>query len=453
MNSNSIKITYIGGGSRGWAWNLMSDLAMEPDLQGEVCLYDIDREAARVNEAIGNRIGHGGFRYRAEDEIGKALTGADFVIISILPGTFDEMQSDVHLPEEYGIYQSVGDTAGPGGIVRAMRTIPMYVEIAQAIEKYAPEAWVINYTNPMTMCMDTLYSVFPKIKAFGCCHEVFGTQKVLGDMVTEMLGAEDPKRSELKVNVKGINHFTWIDRASYHGIDLMPLYKQYVEKYGKTGVAPEQKPDPEEQAMFSCRQMVKFDLFSRFGVIAAAGDRHLAEFCPGYWYLKDPETVKRWGFGLTTVAYRKRSLQDRLKKSHELASGARQFELNGSGEEGVMQIKAILGMGDIVTNVNLPNRGQIANMPAGRIVETNAHFTSGSVTPVVAGPLPDSIHGRVTLASDNFRVVVESCLKRDLNGCFKAFTNDSLVAIPVDRAEELFTRMIKNTEKYLTYYK
>ena len=92
-------------------------------------------------------------------------------------------------------------------------------------------------------------------------------------------------------------------------------------------------------------------------------------------------------------------------------------------------------------------------MAPGRIVETNAHFTSGSVTPVVAGPLPDSIHGRVTLASDNFRVVVESCLKRDLNGCFKAFANDPLVAIPVDRAEELFTRMIKNTEKYLTYYK
>ena len=98
------------------------------------------------------------------------------------------MESDVHLPERLGIYQSVGDTAGPGGMVRALRTIPMFVEIAGAIKEYAPKAWVINYTNPMSLCVKTLYHVFPEIKAFGCCHEVFGTQKVLKGICEESCG-------------------------------------------------------------------------------------------------------------------------------------------------------------------------------------------------------------------------------------------------------------------------
>ena len=114
-----LKIAYIGGGSRGWAWGLMSDLAAAEDISGQVDLYDIDLEAARHNEIIGNKFNDAEgakskWTYHARETIGEALTGADFVVISILPGTFDEMQSDVHTPEKYGIYQSVGDTAGPG---------------------------------------------------------------------------------------------------------------------------------------------------------------------------------------------------------------------------------------------------------------------------------------------------------------------------------------------------
>ena len=136
-----IKIAYIGGGSRGWAWGLMSDLAKADDICGTVALYDIDKAAAKNNEIIGNRIKDvegckSEWKYEATDTIGEALTGADFVIISILPATFKEMESDVHTPEKYGIYQSVGDTVGPGGYVRALRTVPMFEEIALAIKEF-----------------------------------------------------------------------------------------------------------------------------------------------------------------------------------------------------------------------------------------------------------------------------------------------------------------------------
>ena len=230
-----VKIAYVGGGSRGWAWGLMSDLAKAEDMCGTVYLYDIDHDAAKKNEVIGNRIKNvdgcrSPWSYKAVETIDEALAGADFVVISILPGTFDEMESDVHTPEKYGIYQSVGDTSGPGGIIRALRTIPMLEVIAKAVERNCPRAWVINYTNPMTVCMQGLYKAFPKIKAFGCC-EVFGTQKFLAEAAAEMLGIEKPDRSEIKINVLGVNHFTWITKANYMGRDLYPVYKEYCEKH------------------------------------------------------------------------------------------------------------------------------------------------------------------------------------------------------------------------------
>src|SRR3954468_5192769 len=156
----NVQIAYIGGGSRGWAWGLMSDLASEQSISGTVKLYDLNYEAAQQNAIIGNRlldredvVGH--WEYEAVKTLKEALNGADFVIISILPGTFLEMKSDVHTPEQYGIYQSVGDTVGPGGMIRALRTIPLFVEIANHIKEHAPDAWVINYTNPMSLCTRT----------------------------------------------------------------------------------------------------------------------------------------------------------------------------------------------------------------------------------------------------------------------------------------------------------
>ena len=181
---SELKIAYIGGGSRGWAWGLMSDLVSAADISGKVALYDIDKKAALDNVVIGQMFNNAEgalshWDYEATDTLEQALEGANFVVISILPGTFKEMESDVHTPEKYGIYQSVGDTAGPGGILRALRTVPMMQVIAKAVEKCCPNAWVINYTNPMTVSVKALYETFPGIKAFGCCHEVFGTQKLI----------------------------------------------------------------------------------------------------------------------------------------------------------------------------------------------------------------------------------------------------------------------------------
>ncbi|HIV03080.1 MAG TPA: alpha-glucosidase/alpha-galactosidase [Candidatus Aphodoplasma excrementigallinarum] len=442
----TIKIAYIGGGSRGWAWKLMDDLSKADDLYGEVSLYDIDFAAALANETIGALSG-GNFTYHAYESPKEALTDADFVIISITPGTFDEMESDVHTPEKYGIYQSVGDTVGPGGILRALRTIPMYETIAGYIRDYCPQAWVINYTNPMSVCVKTLYEVFPQIKAFGCCHEVFGTQELFADALCELRGIENAQRRDILVNVTGINHFTWITQASYFDIDLIDLYKEYIAKH-PNGVG---KHEPEDY--FGCTNRVKFDLFTRFGAVAASGDRHLAEFCPGNWYLKDPQTVLRWGFSLTPVSWRKKDLAARLQKSADLQSGAAAFEHGDTGEEGVNQIRALLGLDAFVTNVNVPNVGQIPNLPLGAVVETNALFSKDGVRPLMAGDVPGGVLSLMLTTAINQLTTVQAGLTRDLDLAFRAFCTDRLCdRLSPAEAQALFDEMLANTKDYLPGY-
>ena len=454
-HNHHLQIAYIGGGSRGWAWTFMTDLAMDEELGGTIRLFDIDQQAAKNNEIIGNTLSAredtvGKWTYITSNSLEEALTGCDFIIISILPGTFDEMQIDVHLPERLKIYQSVGDTAGPGGITRALRTIPQFVEIAKAIKAYAPKAWVINYTNPMSLCVKTLYHVFPEIKAFGCCHEVFGTQEVLMSICKETMGIEQIDRHEIMVNVLGINHFTWFDRASYQDIDLFPLYKEYVDSHYETGL--QSAHNNWANSTFNCAHRVKFDLFKRYGLIAAAGDRHLAEFMPGDDYLKDPEQVAGWKFSLTTVEWRKKDLEERLEKSRRLASKEEQIELKPSGEEGILLIKALCGLTRMISNVNIPNSClQIENLPKDAIVETNAVFSRDSIQPLFAGKLPESILSLMTPHIQNHETVLKAALSCDRTLVYQAFLNDPLLKgrATTDDIKALADDMIKKTNNYL----
>jgi alpha-galactosidase/6-phospho-beta-glucosidase family protein len=432
---SEIKIAYIGGGSRQWACKLMADLALEESLAGWVDLYDIDWEAARENEILGNMLAQrpetrGQWRYRAVTTLKEALTGADLIIISIEPGTYQEMASDVHFPERYGIYQAVGDTVGPSGLIRALRTIPAYVESA-------PNAWVINYTNPMTLSVRILYEVFPEIKAFGCCHEVFGTQKLLAAMLVDQQVATAVRREEIQTNVLGINHFTWINQAYYRGIDLFPLYRRFAEQYYATGFQIPGESDW-QSSPFGFAHRVKFDLFLRYGLIAAAGDRHLVEFLPP-WHLKDPETVADWKFHLTPVA----RFETWSKQRRRVIAGTEEFQLKSSGEEGVKQIKALVGLGDLVTNINLPNYGQIEGLPRGAVVETNAYLTNNSVRPVHAGALPPDVQSLVVRNVYNQETVLQAGMKKDAELAFRAFLNDPLMTLNPATAQKLFTEMLQ----------
>jgi len=466
MESGNIKICYIGGGSRNWAWVLMQDLAFEKEICGTVELYDLKPEDAETNAVIGNRLlennNSGRWKFHANPSLADALSGSDFVFVSILPGDFEEMAVDVHAPEKYGIYQSVGDTAGIGGIIRAMRTIPQFRDIAAAVKKYAPGVWVINYTNPMSVCTRTLYKEFPRIKAFGCCHEVFNTQMLLASVLEEagLAPAGGIKREEIDISVLGINHFTWIDKASWKGIDIFPYFEKFARKYADTGFqktraattfaagGAENEPDEiERHKLFGCSERVKIDLFRRYGLIAAAGDRHLAEFCPHSWYLSSPEEIEKWGFALTPVSWRITNREKLKQKANAYSDGMPMIPVE-SGEEGIKIIKALIGMGNTVTNVNLPNRGQMPDLPAAAVVETNALFSRDNIQPLVTDGLPLDVLALVmphVLACEG---IIDAVFENDMEKAFRVFSHDlSVQTLPLRDARALFDEMCAKTLK------
>jgi len=445
-----LKICYIGGGSRKWAWVFMKDLCFEKDIAGVINLYDLDMEAAEANEIIGNKLMKtqgADWAFKAESSLQKALEGSDFVLISILPGSFDAMAIDVHAPEQYNIFQPVGDTIGPGGLNRALRIVPAFEEIAKAIEKWAPKAWVINYTNPMSICTRTLYRVFPQIKAFGCCHEVFSTQKMLAKMIAHVGLGDVPPREEIITNVVGINHFTWIDKASWRSHDLFPIYTKFVEEFADTGYSGHQDERTETLTFhFICKERVKMDLFRRYGLIAAAGDRHLAEFCPPEWYLKNPDMVTAWDYAMTPVSWRKEEREELLQKSRDFRDGKETMIPKYSGEEGIRQIKALLGFNNFVTNVNLPNLGQMPGFPADVVVETNAAFSRDSVQPVITSGMPGPVRNLTMQHIENQEGIIEAALKRDLEEAFRVFMNDNAIrTLSPGDARKLFTHMTEET--------
>lgn len=452
-----IKIAYIGGGSKLWARNFMQDLALAEGLAGEVRLYDIDLPAAERNRRIGERLqakaeAVSGFHYMVCGELSEALKGADFVLISILPGTFHEMRSDVHEPEKWGIWQSVGDTVGPGGVLRAMRTVPIYEGFGQAIREYCPDAWILNLTNPMSICVKTLYRVFPEIKAFGCCHEVFHAQDFLCCVLKELTGTEASRR-DIYTDASGINHFTWITEARYQDIDLMALLPEFMDRYFASGYYEHGPADQWKTDTFAYGNRVKMDLLRRYGALAAAGDRHLAEFVNGDWYLKDPETVREWHFGLTTVDYREKNQSRLIQESIEIAEGKREINLAPSGEELVRLLRGILGMETVISNVNLPNRGQMPGMPFGSVVETNCIFTNGFVDPVVSRTLPAGALSLVRTNCENIDLLSDAIAERNMEKIFIAFLHQPLCAkLSVEEARELFHDMCENTRAYLEPY-
>ena len=461
-----IKICYIGGGSRNWAWVLLQDLCFEKDVRGTVCLYDIDQKAALANQIIGNalmdRYNRDQWTFKAEPDIKEALSGSDFVFISILPGDFEEMAVDVHAPEKYGIYQPVGDTVGPGGIIRAMRTIPQFQTIAQHIKNYAPAAWVINYTNPMSICTRTLYKEFPEIKAFGCCHEVFNTQKLLITVLEEqkLVRPKTIGRQNITTNVVGINHFTWIDKAGYKNINIFPHYADFVKRYADTGFERKGEAGDGEGGFaakdhfdwkkdyFACAEKVKMDLFKRYGLIAAAGDRHLAEFCPHNWYLANPKQVESWKFSLTPVSWRISNREKLKAKAQAYQEGKEQLNPSKSDEEGLAILKALLGLGNITTNVNMPNRGQIPSLPEGAVVETNAVFSKDSVQPTLSQALQIDIRALIMHHILVQEGIVESVFERDMEKAFRIFSHDySIQSLSLSDARKLFDEMTDKTLK------
>ncbi len=451
-NREKIKIAYIGGGSRGWAHHLMADLALCPRLSGHLALYDIDHAAAESNVKVGEDIlsrsdAKTSFRVSAAKTAAAALKGADFVVCSIEPGPTRMRYADLEIPRKYGIVQPVGDSTGPGGIMRALRSVPVKAAYAHLVMQHCPEAWVINYTNPMTLCTAAFYAAEPEIKAFGCCHEVFGTKRYLAGLIAEWFGVDRPQRHDIELDIAGVNHFTLATSARWNGHDLWPrLHAIVADDSFFRSRATDAAARRRAGKWFGSQRLIAHDLLRRFDVFGAAGDRHLAEFVP--WYLGSEQQLHRWGVVVTPYSYRlAKSKRGRRATTYPNTS------LKQSGEEGVAQMLALLGLEPLDTNVNLPNRGQITQSPTGAVVETYAQFRRDSIKPVIARPLPAGAAALVNRVVDVQRMTLEAAMTRSKELAFQALTCDPLVSIPTDKAWKMFGEMLRYTKSELVGWK
>ena len=435
------RICIIGGGSRQWAIRFLMDLSLQDKIGAHVALYDIDRKAAENNKEVAERIfrinGKSHLSVSVASTLDEGLKGVDFIIIAIEPGCIDIRQYDLGLPEEYGIYQSVGDTTGPGGLMRAWRALPLFFDFARAIEKNAPNAWVINYTNPMTLCTAALYKAYPGIKALGCCHEVFGTENFIASIIAKKDGIETPDRRDVMVDVSGLNHFTFVTKALYKGVDYIPYLKEMVKD-------PSTFPDLTEKAKtrvadgkwFESDHLVALSFLRDFGTLGAAGDRHLAEFVP--FFLNSDEEAWRYGFIRTPFSYRVE--EDKRKKSKVYTD--EELVAAPSDEEGVDILLSLFGERTLKTNVNMPNRGQVRYLKEGHIVESNGYISADSIVPIVSTDPSLAVQSMVKRVETEQDLALEAIWNNDMDLLFQAFISDPLVNINVDKAHELFTRMI-----------
>ena len=440
------RICIIGGGSRLWAIQFFKDLAYNKMTHGTVVLHDIDHKAAENNVAVGNQTFRvngceNRFNFIAEDNLEKALADVDLVIISIEPGNIECRRGDLLLPEEYGIYQSVGDTTGPGGIMRARRALPMFFNFAKAIEKVCPNAWVINYTNPMTLCTAALYKAFPNIKALGCCHEVFHTETFIAELVSKWFNVPTPDRREIKLDITGVNHFTWVTGATWNGLDLMPrLIEMANDSNTYKDLTEVALKRIKEEKWFDCDHLIALSLLRDFGALGAAGDRHLAEFVP--FFLNSDEDLHK--YGVVRTPYKWRCEEDKRKKVKTYSDDELISTL--SDEEGVDIMRSLMGDRTLYTNINRPNEGQISFLPKGRIVESNGFISQDSIRPIVSKEPPLAVQNMIRRVSDVQELTLEALWNNDNELLFSAFLSDPLVNISRNKARELFERMLIECE-------
>jgi alpha-galactosidase/6-phospho-beta-glucosidase family protein len=380
-----VKVVIIGGGSVNWAPAILTDLMLKPDLEGStVVLQDIDAEALELTLAFGQRLlGAAERRWTLEATTDRraALKDADYVILVIAVGGLEAVEHDLAIPLKYGIYQSVGDTVGPGGLVRALRNIPVVYQIARDMEELCPGAWLINYTNPLTTLTRTV-SKHTRIRVIGVCHELTG---VLG----RLRRLFDLGDAPIETRVVGINHFVWLLGWTVEGRDGYEVLRAFLQEHPPDFPYREELPGSPASA-FEDRLLLKWRLFETFGLLPAAGDRHLAEFFP-YFLTDGTNRGADYGIELTNVDQRRTIAGWRRDWARRVVAGEEAPLLTSSGEAAAEIICALEGLGDGLFIVNLPNKGQVANLPRDAVVETMGRVSRDRVEGVESGGLPPAL--------------------------------------------------------------
>lgn len=436
----ALKIVIIGGGSYTWTHRLVVDLLLQPGLEdgGELWLVDIDPQAlsdmAGYCRALFRHV-NAPFTLHATTKLAEALPGADFVIITVTTGGLEAMRADLEIPVKYGIVQPVGDTVGPGGIARALRNVPVFEEFAQKIMRYCPQAWVLNITNPMTVLTQVLGQ--GGCKAVGLCHELY----ILWGQMREQLGCD---WHDIDLTVAGLNHFSFFLKATHRGQDCFDLFHTWANDPKYRMLQPDVPVSHQET---HGKHLFKFEYFRQTGRMLYPGDRHTSEFfhnviAGGNGHLTS------YNIALTPVATRYQWLDSYKEKVQNWTRHPETIELKASREAVAGLIQTLAHGGRLREVVNLPNAGQIENLPRGVVVETMGTITGDQIAPDIVGRLPDDLAALMYPHCCRFNLTIEAALKGDRQLAAEALRSDPLVR-DWRSTDALLNEMLEANRKYL----
>jgi len=363
-----VNIAFMGAGSVVFTRQLVADILRYPELaDARLVLHDIDDARLAV---AGGTARHVSDRLGASADVvttldrREALAGADFVVNMIQVGGIDATIADLEIPAAHGLRQTIGDTTGIGGVFRALRTFPVLTAIAEDMREICPDAWLLNYTNPMAMNLWWLSVVAPDIRAVGLCHSVHWTAHDLAELIGVPF-------EETHYRAAGVNHQAWLLEWSHRGEDLYPLLRERIR--GDADV----------------ERRVRVEIFRRLGFYPTETSEHSSEYLS--WFLRDDAQIER--FRLQPLEYIDISRENvaEFEAARDALAAGRDLELpeEGASEYAPQIIHSIVTGTRREVHVNVPNRGLIDNLPADCIVEVPAVVDGSGLVPIAMGSLPE----------------------------------------------------------------
>ena len=436
------KFVFIGAGSLGFTQALARDiLSFEKFRESEFYLVDIhEGRLGYAAQALEKLIKAGGYgaTVRSTTDREKALPGADGVLITILQGGVDVWRHDIEIPKKFGVDINVGDTRGPSGIFRFLRTAPVMLDIIRDVEKLCPEAVVLNYTNPMALLCSYLQKQ-SKVNVTGLCHSVQGTAA----MLARWLGAEG---KDITYTCAGINHQAFYLDYKWNGKDAYPRLRELV--LNKKEIYNE--------------ELVRNEMFLNLGYYPTESSGHNSEY--NAWFRKRPELIEKYcthgtGWNPGVYAYildeyieKEKTWEDEFKKRLAVEKP----DLERGGEYASNIFNAIFGDNTpFEFNGNLPNTGLIDNLPPMACVEVPVLASKAGIRPFHVGPLPDHLAILVNTSSRCEELAISGAIEGNPEKIFQAILFDPLTASVLSMTEirEMTRAMFEKNKTFLDYFK
>lgn len=406
------KVVIVGAGSLEFSSRLSADLLSFPALEAtHFALVDVDPErlefAGRILTRIFREGGYGNATFSLHASRAEALAGADYVIVSILVGGYPAIESEIDVPMRYGVDQAIGDTLTPGGVMRCLRTLPELAAVAEDVMTQCPNAWMLNYTNPMAMLCWGMKAVQPDLKLVGLCHSVQHTSEGWARRLRRPI-------AEIDFDCAGLNHQAWLVEFEHRGEDLLPKIRQLAL-------------EPRIWRKDSSR----LEYIKHFGFPVTEASGHNSEYSP--WFRKRPELIDAYcpgggwngGSGFIKALYNRPDWRDTMQA---MAVGETDLSLERSNEYGARIVHALETGAEETIYGNVMNDELISNLAGDACVEVRCTVDRDGVQPRRFGDLPPHLAAINQNQINVQRLAVQAALEVDPERVFQAIALDPLTA-------------------------